>query len=166
MPQGKSEKDDLKAREYRDKDGRIHHHTHPYMESHGMDHGGDAKGRSARSDGDSKADRSDGEGRTSRSARTTTDHDEIRTWAEDHGGKPAAVKRTHKDGDVGIIRIMFPDAPNSEHDALTEISWDEFFQEFEGRDLALLYDEDSMFSKIIGRDTAEKRAQGDHDAAR
>jgi hypothetical protein len=157
MSQGKSEKDDLKAREYRDEKGRIHHHTHPYMESHGMDRGDGSKG------GRSK---SDGRGGSDGGARTTTDHDEIRTWAEDHGGKPAAVKRTHKDGDVGIIRIMFPDAPNSEHDALTEISWDEFFQEFDTRDLALLYEEDSMFSKLIGRDTAEKRARGDNDAAR
>ena len=99
-------------------------------------------------------------------AQTTTDHDEIRKWAESKGGKPAAVKRTHNDEDVGIIRIMFPDAPNSEHDALVEISWDEFFDEFEERELALLHEEDSMFSKLIGRDTAEKRAHGDHDAAR
>ena len=76
------------------------------------------------------------------------------------------MARTHSDRDVGIIRIMFPDAPNSEHEALTEISWDEFFEEFESRKLALLYDPDTLFSKIIGRDTAEKRAQGDDKAAR
>lgn len=100
------------------------------------------------------------------SSRTLTDHDEIRRWAEAHGGRPAAVARTHSDQDVGIIRIMFPDAPNSEHGALTEIGWDAFFEEFEGRKLALLYDPDSLFSKIIGRDTAAKRARGDHKAAR
>ncbi len=99
-------------------------------------------------------------------AETTTDHDTIRKWAESKGGKPAAVGRTHKGGDVGIIRIMFPEAPNSEHDALTEISWDEFFREFEERQLALLYETDSMFSKIVGRDTVERRSKGDHDAAR
>ena len=99
-------------------------------------------------------------------AQVTTNHDEIRTWAEAHGGRPAAVARTHSDTDVGIVRIMFPDAPNSEHDALTEIGWDEFFGEFEARKLALLHDPDSMFSKIIGRDTAERRAKGDHKAAR
>jgi hypothetical protein len=99
-------------------------------------------------------------------AETTTDHDTIRKWAESKGGKPAAVERTHKGGDVGIVRIMFPDAPNTQHDALTEISWEEFFEEFEKRDLALLYEKDSMFSKIVGRDTAEKRAKGDHGAAR
>ncbi len=97
---------------------------------------------------------------------TTTDHDTIRKWAEAKGGRPAAVKSTHSGKDVGIIRIMFPDAPNSEHDALVEISWDEFFEEFEKRELALVYEKDSMFSKIIGRDTAEKCARGDHDAAR
>src|SRR5690606_78847 len=97
---------------------------------------------------------------------TTTDHDTIRKWAEAKGGRPAAAKSTHSGTDVGIIRIMFPDAPNSEHDALVEISWDEFFEEFEKRELALVYEKDSMFSKIIGRDTAEKRARGDHDAAR
>jgi hypothetical protein len=99
-------------------------------------------------------------------AKTTTDHEEIRRWAEDKGGKPAAVARTHKKGDVGIIRIMFPDNPQSEHDALVEISWDEFFREFEERELALVYDENSMFSKIIGRDTAARRAQGEQGAAR
>ncbi|MEJ1161883.1 hypothetical protein [Prosthecomicrobium sp. N25] len=99
-------------------------------------------------------------------AEVTTDHDQIRKWAEKHGGKPAAVDRTHKGGDVGIIRIMFPDAPNSEHGHLVEISWDEFFEEFEDRQLALLHEPDSMFSKIVGRDTAEKRAHGDHKAAR
>lgn len=99
-------------------------------------------------------------------AETTTDHDTIRKWAEGKGGKPAAVARTHQGDDVGIIRIMFPKAPQSEHDALTEISWDEFFKEFEARKLALLYEKDSMFSKIVGRDTVEKRAKGDHKAAR
>lgn len=96
----------------------------------------------------------------------TTDHDTIRRWAEKQGGKPAAVKRTHQGGDVGIIRVMFPNAERSEHEALEEISWDEFFRQFEESKLALLYDEDGRFSKIIGRDTAERREHGDHDASR
>lgn len=88
-------------------------------------------------------------------AKTTTEHEEIRRWAESRGGKPAAVKRTHQGGDVGIIRIMFPDAPQSEHGDLVEIGWDAFFQEFEDRNLAFLYDENGLFNKIVGRDTAE-----------
>jgi hypothetical protein len=97
---------------------------------------------------------------------TTTDHNAIRKWAERHGGKPAAVDRTHRGDDVGIIRIMFPKAPNSEHGNLVEISWEEFFSEFEQRGLALVYDPDGMFSKIVGRDTTERREHGDHHAAR
>lgn len=99
-------------------------------------------------------------------AETTTDHDTIRKWADGQGGKPAAVDRTHSDDDVGIIRIMFPKAPQSEHDNLVEISWEEFFREFEERELALLYDPNGRFSKIVGRDTVEKREQGKHGAAR
>jgi hypothetical protein len=163
-------RDDLKAREYRDENGQIHHHTRPYMERHRGEGGGEGekRGRASPSKGASAA-RGGRGGKVEHPirARTATDHDEIRTWTEEHGGRPAAVKRTHRGGDVGIIRIMFPDAPNSEHDALEEISWEEFFQEFDKRELALLYDEEgSLFTKIIGRDTAEKRARGDHDAAR
>jgi len=99
-------------------------------------------------------------------AEMVTDHDTIRKWAESKGGKPAAVDRTHKGGDVGIIRIMFPDAPQSEHDSLVEITWDEFFEEFEKRQLALLIEKDSQFNKIVGRDTADKRAHGEHGASR
>ena len=85
-------------------------------------------------------------------AETTTDHATIRKWAKDKGGRPAAVRRTHTQDDAGIVRIMFPEAPNSDHDALEEISWDEFFAEFDERRLALLYEPDSMFSKLISRD--------------
>jgi hypothetical protein len=97
---------------------------------------------------------------------TTTDHETIRKWADSKGGKPAAVGRTHQGGDIGIIRLMFPDAAQSEHDELVEITWDEFFDEFEKRELALLYDEKSMLNKIVGRDTAERRARGEHSASR
>ena len=171
----RSEKDDLKRREYRDENGQIHHHTHRYMEEQGGEprsFRGEADGGAARS-GENRSDAGRGaqaggaqKTHPSRRSETTTDHDEIRRWAEAHGGRPAAVARTHSDKDVGIVRIMFPDAPNSEHAALAEISWDEFFREFESRKLALLYDPDSLFSKIIGRDTAEKRAKGDNKAAR
>ena len=99
-------------------------------------------------------------------AEVTTEHDTIRKWAEAHGGKPAAVDRTHQGGDVGIVRIIFPKAQQSEHENLVEISWDEFFEEFEKRQLALLYDEDGLFNKIIGRDTAERREHGEHGASR
>ena len=99
-------------------------------------------------------------------AETTTDHETIRKWAEGKGGKPAAVDRTHEGGDVGIIRIMFPKAQQSEHESLVEISWDEFFEEFEKRELALVFEEKSNFNKIVGRDTAKRRGEGEHGASR
>ena len=93
-------------------------------------------------------------------AEVTTDHKTIQKWAEAHGGKPAAVDSTHIKNDAGIIRVMFPDAPNSEHEKLVQISWDEFFKEFDQRKLALLYEPDSMFSKIVGRDSVDEREYG------
>jgi hypothetical protein len=104
--------------------------------------------------------------RGKRMAQVTTDHATIRKWAERHGGKPAAVKRTHQGGDVGIIRLMFPQRPQSEHDNLVEISWDEFFRQFEASKLALVHDEDGVFNKIVGRDTVEHREHGQPHAAR
>jgi len=61
---------------------------------------------------------------------------------------------------------MFPDAPQSEHDALVEISWDEFFRHLDKSKLALLYEKDHRFSKIVGRDAVERREHGDHKASR
>jgi len=99
-------------------------------------------------------------------AKVTTDHDGIRKWAEARGGRPAAVGSTQSKDSAGIIRIEFPGAPNAKDDNLEEISWDEFFKQFEESKLALIYEEDSRFNKIVGRDTVEARQHGDHDASR
>jgi hypothetical protein len=93
-------------------------------------------------------------------AEVTTDHDAIRRWAGKHGGKPAAVRATHRDKDIGIVRIMFPKAPQSEHEGLEEISWEAFFKEFDSRGLALLYEEDSMFSKLVSRESVGESERG------
>lgn len=102
----------------------------------------------------------------------TTDHDQIRKWAESRGGKPAAVKATHRGDDPGIIRLIFPDAPNANDGSLEEISWDDFFEKFDEAGLALLYQENlsgdgkSLFNKLIGRETAEARRHGQSHASR
>src|SRR4051794_34732042 len=42
-------------------------------------------------------------------SKTTTDHDEIRRWAEERGGRPATVEGTEGGGeDAGVLRIDFP----------------------------------------------------------
>lgn len=99
-------------------------------------------------------------------SQVTTDHDVIRRWVEQKGGKPAAVDRTHDDEDVGIIRLMFPDNPKSHHASLMEISWEEFFEKFEESKLALTYDERTSFNKLVGRDTVERREHGASQAKR
>src|SRR3954452_7335776 len=105
-------------------------------------------------------------------AKITTDHDEIRNWAEERGGRPATVRRTHGKDDAGIIRIEFPDAPHSKHDALEEISWEDFSEKFDNSTLALMNEEEtaggdkSNFNKLIGREAAEAREHGTSHASR
>ena len=74
-------------------------------------------------------------------AKTTKDHDEIRRWAEARGGKPAVVAATEGETQTGILRIMFPNAPNHNDGALEEIGWDEFFEKFDRSGLELTYQE-------------------------
>lgn len=90
-------------------------------------------------------------------AETTTDHDTIRAWAEKRKGVPASVEGTAgKDDDAGILRIEFPGVGRDED--LTEISWDQFFEKFEEKKLAFLYEDKSSdgqtsrFCKFIERD--------------
>jgi hypothetical protein len=89
-------------------------------------------------------------------SRTTTDHEEIRRWVEEHGGKPARVRGTGDDGDPGVLRIDFPQGAGE--DQLEHISWDEWFDAFEKNELALLYQErkaggeDSTFAKLVQRE--------------
>jgi len=58
---------------------------------------------------------------------------------------------------------MFPNARRSEHEDLVEISWGEFFDQFEDRDLALIYEDDSRFNKLVSRDTVQRREHGERD---
>src|SRR5579872_998259 len=80
-------------------------------------------------------------GRTT-ALKTTTDHDEIREWAEARGGVPASVQGSASPDDTIIIRLEFPDSSSSTDENLEEISWDEFFDQFEDQGLALVYEEE------------------------
>jgi hypothetical protein len=85
------------------------------------------------------------------SSNTTTDHDEIRKWAEKRKGNPAKVKTK---GEGGILRIDFGEP----EDNLETISWDEFFEIFDENKLAFLYQDEtrdggtSRFNKFVNRD--------------
>jgi hypothetical protein len=98
--------------------------------------------------------------------RTITDHDEIRRWAEERGGRPAQVATTAGagEGETGIIRIDFPGF--SGEGSLEEISWDEWFRKFDESGLALVVQDrtrggaKSNFNKLVGRETAAARSRG------
>ena len=85
-------------------------------------------------------------------AKVTTNHDDIRKWAEARGGSPATVRSTHTKDNPGIIRIEFPGAPNANDDALEEISWEEFFEKFDEAHLALLYQEKTARAQQFQQD--------------
>ena len=82
-------------------------------------------------------------------AKTTTNHEEIRKWAEARGGKPSRVRN----GDGGVLRIDFGEP----EDELEEIGWDKFFEIFDENDLAFLYQDKtkdggtSRFNKLVNR---------------
>jgi len=104
-----------------------------------------------------------GRGARSGSATPTTDHDEIRRWAEDRGAEPACVKGTRGRGGTCMIRLDFPGY--SGEDSLEHISWDEWFENFDKNRLALLKQEKtargqkSNFNKLVSRATAEGRSE-------
>jgi ferritin-like metal-binding protein YciE len=93
---------------------------------------------------------------------TTTDRAEIQQWAEQRGARPACVQGTGGKGDIGLLRLEFPGKPGAKDDKLTEISWDEFFEKFDERGLALVYQEQtaegdvSNFNKLISREGESK----------
>ena len=87
---------------------------------------------------------------------TTTDHDEIRRWVEQHDGKPARVRGTQDAGDhTGVLRIDFPGGAGEQD--LEHIGWDEWFATFDDAGLALLYQQqkadgsDSTFARLVNR---------------
>jgi hypothetical protein len=96
-------------------------------------------------------------------SKTTTDHDEIRKWAEARGGKPTHVKGTGSADDPGILRIDFPGYTGE--GKLEEISWDEFFEKFDEQELAFVYQEKtsggekSNFNKLVSRETVDAKSE-------
>ena len=93
------------------------------------------------------------------SAKTTTNHDEIRKWVEKRGGHPAVVGETENNGrSGGLLRIDYDEPGGNDDDRLRRISWNEFFEIFDKNDIAFLYDPegDSRFSKFVANESAER----------
>jgi len=88
-------------------------------------------------------------------SKTTTDHQEIQKWVEARGGQPAVVRGTEDIGESeGLLRISFSDESK---DNLKAIGWDTFFESFEDKKLAFLYQDktadnkESRFFKFVNR---------------
>ena len=90
-------------------------------------------------------------------AQQTTDHDTIRSWAEERDGRPATVKGTHPGGEAGVLTIHFPDVDTGGEEDLEDISWNDWFDKFEQEGLAFLHQDEtadgstSRFFKVVSR---------------
>jgi hypothetical protein len=86
-------------------------------------------------------------------SKSTTDHEEIRSWVEERGGQPSRVEGTN------LLRIDYPGF--SGEGTLEPLDWDEFFRIFDENNLAFLYQEttkdggESRFSKFVDRDSLD-----------
>jgi hypothetical protein len=85
----------------------------------------------------------------------TTDHDEIRRWAESAGGRPAEVRIGGGGAEVAMPHIDFGGRPRNDP---RTVSWDHWFAMFDDAGLALLYQAQeadgskSRFNKLVPRD--------------
>jgi hypothetical protein len=96
-------------------------------------------------------------------ATATTNHEVIKRWAESRNGHPALVKATEsRRGRGGVLRIDF----DSPEESLEQVSWEDFFETFDQKNLAFLYQEKtasgrkSRFNKFVSRDTVEVQDAG------
>jgi hypothetical protein len=93
------------------------------------------------------------------SAKTTTNHDEIRSWVEKRGGHPAVVAATEdsRGNGGGLLRIDYDEPGGNDDNRLHRITWNEFFRIFDENGIAFLYDPggDSRFSKFVEKESAK-----------
>ena len=105
-----------------------------------------------------------GKGRRGGSAQPLVDHEQIRQWAEERGAQPACVRGTgRKKGEIGMIRLDFPGFSGEK--SLQSISWDEWFEQFDANNLALVVQEQtsrgqkSNFNKLVSRENVNARRE-------
>jgi hypothetical protein len=94
----------------------------------------------------------------SHSSKQTTDHNAIKKWAEERGGKPVTIEGTARGNEkAGLLRIDFPGGASDP--PLEPISWDAFFKKFDEANLAMVYQDEkengskSYFCKFVGRES-------------
>ena len=80
----------------------------------------------------------------------TTDHATIKQWVEDRNGEPAMIEGTGG-GNSEMIRVYFEQ--KTENRDLKKIGWDEWFEQFDKSELALLHSTEAgnTFNKLVSR---------------
>jgi Rho termination factor, N-terminal domain len=68
----------------------------------------------------------------------TTHHEVIKQWAEARGGTPATVEGTEHGDHLGVLRFDF----GGENEKLRHVSWEEWFETFDARELNFIYQEE------------------------
>lgn len=87
-------------------------------------------------------------------AELTRDHERIRAWAEERGGRPSVVADTRGGRPGAMLRFDF----GKKDESLDEVSWSQFFKIFDDNNLALLLQEKtktgrtSRFNKFVDAD--------------
>jgi hypothetical protein len=75
----------------------------------------------------------------------TTDHEEIRAWAEKYAGSPQLLDHPNATADTPGIRLDFPgeddDVFLSEETPPQDVTWEVFFEHFDQMKLAFMYND-------------------------
>ena len=78
----------------------------------------------------------------------TTDHMEIRNWAESKGIVPANLEPNRVDAEPATMTLLNKKTVIQTQFA-KEMSWDDFFARFDCLGLTLVYDDSTAFNEIL-----------------
>lgn len=73
----------------------------------------------------------------------TTDHNEIRQWAEERRAIPVQIALNSTGKQLDTIKFRFPNQEDNVNQEYQEIDWDEFLAIFENYGLAMIYEDPS-----------------------
>jgi len=95
----------------------------------------------------------------------TTDHSEIRRWANSNHAVPTEVLPHDIDSAPALLRFMLAEQTKDRRDVRL-ISWEEFFLKFDSLGLALVYDDDSSgYNEILQIEERAPHSKSTRDAA-
>jgi hypothetical protein len=78
----------------------------------------------------------------------TTDHREIRAWADSQGIVPANVEPNRIDAEPASMALLHKKTIE-ETTFVKEMSWEDFFARFRYLKLTLVYDDSTVFNEIL-----------------